>query len=126
MRPRSIVPGRQRWEVDHVRGRPAAARLAQTALLQAPGIEEVHVNPVTGRVLVRHVRTLGAREVAQLLRRAVEWTLAALRSTPADVRGLDSARQPKGTDGAGTRHRRTGPHSSSGAGHRGDGGGSGR
>lgn len=126
MRPRSIVPGRQRWEVDHVRGRPAAARLAQTALLQAPGIEEAHVNPVTGRVLVRHDRTLGAREVAQLLRRAVERTLAALRSTVADMRGRDSARQPKETGGTGTRHRRTGPRSSSGAGHRGDGGGAGR
>ncbi|QCD53695.1 ABC transporter ATP-binding protein/permease [Streptomyces hawaiiensis] len=81
MRPRSIVPGRQRWEIDLLRGRPAAARLTETTLLEAPGIEEVHASPVTGRVLLRHDRTVSPRAATRLLRQAVSRTLAALLTT---------------------------------------------
>lgn len=116
MRPRSIVPGRQRWELHHVRGRPSLARLTEASLLEAPGIEEVRVSPVTGRVLVRHDRTISPREVAQLLRRAVDRTLAALRRTAADMLGRNSALQPDEADGTGTRHSRADPHSSRRAG----------
>ncbi|MFH8898008.1 ATP-binding cassette domain-containing protein [Streptomyces coeruleorubidus] len=94
MRPRSIVPGRQRWEVDLLRGRPASARLTETSLLEAPGIEEVHASPVTGRVLVRHDRTVSPREAARLLRRAIARTLAALRATAANLPWPDTTAQP--------------------------------
>ncbi|GHA44809.1 ABC transporter [Streptomyces tauricus] len=86
MRPRSIVPGRQRWEVDHVRGSPALARLTEASLRRVPGITEGRVSPVTGRVLLRHDRTLGPREAAQALRRAVEAARAALRAHAAELR----------------------------------------
>ncbi|MFE6331955.1 ATP-binding cassette domain-containing protein [Streptomyces sp. NPDC057806] len=81
MQPRSIVPGRQRWEIDLLKGRPAAARLTEATLLQSPGIEEAHASPVTGRVLLRHDRTVSSREAARLLRQAVSLTLTALLST---------------------------------------------
>ncbi|MFF3346578.1 ATP-binding cassette domain-containing protein [Streptomyces sp. NPDC002779] len=75
------MPGRQRWEVDLLKGRPAAARLTEATLLETPGIEEVHASPVTGRVLLRHDRTVSPREAAGLLRQAVSRTLTALLTT---------------------------------------------
>ncbi|WP_241265744.1 ABC transporter ATP-binding protein [Streptomyces boncukensis] len=87
MRQRSIVPGRQRWEVDLVRGRPGLARCAEAALLEAPGVEEARVNPVTGRVLLRHDRTIGPRDAARLLRSVVDRALAVLRGEAAHLLG---------------------------------------
>ncbi|WP_244206869.1 ABC transporter ATP-binding protein [Streptomyces swartbergensis] len=100
MRPRSIVPGRQRWEVDHVRGRPTVARLTEASLRQACGIQEAHVSPVTGRVLLRHDHTLSPRDAARVLHRTVHHTLAALRARAADLLGRAAAPRSE-TAGAG-------------------------
>ncbi|MFD7812232.1 ATP-binding cassette domain-containing protein [Streptomyces sp. NPDC059785] len=94
MRPRSIVHGRQRWEVDRVRGRPALARLTEAELRRVPGIEEVRASPVTGRVLLRHDRTLTPRQAAGLLRGAVERAWAALRTAAAKLLGRGPAAEP--------------------------------
>ena len=100
--PRAVVPGRQRWDVDVIRGRPALARLTEVSLLQAPGVEEASANPVTGRVLVRHDLAMTVRDVARLLRVVVEQTLARLREAPAALfdGGLPS-RSGAGTAGGG-------------------------
>nr|WP_243081942.1 ABC transporter ATP-binding protein/permease [Streptomyces sp. 891-h] len=97
LRPRSVVPGRQRWEVDPVRGRPNLARLIEASLIQAPGIEEVRASPVTGRVLLRHDRTLSPREAARLLGRAVDRARTALLKSVPTARGRDSTAQPAGS-----------------------------
>lgn len=115
-RPRSILPGRQRWEVDLFRGRPGLAGVAEASLRQAPGIEDVHVNPVTGRVLLRHDRTLGPRDAARLLHLAVDRVLTALHTPAANALGsgpaaepatpparLPAARAPRGPEGAARR-----------------------
>ncbi|MFB9465433.1 ABC transporter ATP-binding protein/permease [Streptomyces cinereospinus] len=85
--PRSIVPGRQRWDVDLVRGRPALARLTEAALHRTPGVQEATVNPVTGRVLLRHDRTLTPRQAATLLHRAVHRVLADPRASATALAG---------------------------------------
>ncbi|MGW0822973.1 ABC transporter ATP-binding protein [Streptomyces sp. NPDC002845] len=126
MRPRSIVHGRQRWEVDHVRGRPALARLTETALLDVSGIEEVHASPVTGRVLLRHDRTISPREVAQLLRRAVDRAWATLRAAAAKMLGRGRATQPGEADRPRARQPGTRPHGTRRTGHRRDRAGAGR
>ncbi|MFF5982696.1 ATP-binding cassette domain-containing protein [Streptomyces olindensis] len=109
MRPRSIVPGRQRWEVDLLRGRPASARLTEETLRETPGIEEAQASPVTGRVLLRHDHTVSPRQAAELLRRAVTRTLATLRTTAAGLLRPHSTARPDGNRPAPARHPGTAP-----------------
>ncbi|MER7466552.1 ATP-binding cassette domain-containing protein [Streptomyces sp. NPDC097981] len=71
MRPRSVIPGRQRWDVRLVRGRPQAAEVLAAALRRIPGITEAQANPVTGGVLIRHDAGVRAGDICGLLRRAV-------------------------------------------------------
>ncbi|MFF3849932.1 ATP-binding cassette domain-containing protein [Streptomyces sp. NPDC002328] len=78
-RPRSVVPGRQRWDVKPVLGRPRTAEILAAALRRIPGITEVRANPVTGGVLVRHDARVAAADVGRIVRRAV--TLVAKNPT---------------------------------------------
>ncbi|UGQ11810.1 ABC transporter ATP-binding protein/permease [Yinghuangia sp. ASG 101] len=87
MRPRSVVPGRQRWEVTALRGRPEAARLVEEFLGAEPGVDGVTANPVTGRILVFHDRTLSTPEAAHRLRRAVVRAFARVFAPPPPRRG---------------------------------------
>ncbi|MFE2532169.1 ATP-binding cassette domain-containing protein [Streptomyces sp. NPDC059371] len=69
--PRSVTPGRQRWDVRLVLGRPRTAEFLAAALRRIPGITEARANPVTGGVLVRHDARLRATDVGRIVRRAV-------------------------------------------------------
>ncbi|MER5198896.1 ATP-binding cassette domain-containing protein [Streptomyces sp. NPDC002755] len=80
--PRSVTPGRQRWDVKLVLGRPRTAEILAAALRRIPGITEARVNPVTGGVLVRHDARLNATDVGRIVRRAV--TLVAEDPTGAE------------------------------------------
>ncbi|WP_241681521.1 ABC transporter ATP-binding protein [Streptomyces sp. CB01881] len=71
MSPRSVIPGRQRWDVRLVLGRPRAAELLAAALRRVPGITEAQASPVTGGVLVRHDARVRAADVGRIMRRAV-------------------------------------------------------
>ncbi|MFH8466698.1 ABC transporter ATP-binding protein [Streptomyces sp. NPDC017991] len=82
--------------MDLVRGRPALARAAEAAMDQTPGIEEARVNPVTGRVLLRHDRTLSPRDVTQLLYRTIERALTHLRGSAANLVAHRSTTRPEG------------------------------
>ncbi|GGN34027.1 ABC transporter ATP-binding protein/permease [Streptomyces fuscichromogenes] len=79
--PRSVTPGRQRWDVKLVLGRPRTAEILAAALRRIPGITEVRANPVTGGVLVRHDARVRATDVGRIVRRAV--TLVAADPTGA-------------------------------------------
>nr|WES10801.1 ABC transporter ATP-binding protein [Streptomyces sp.] len=82
MRPCSVVPGRQRWEVAGLRGRPDAARLVEESLRTEAGVDGATANPVTGRVLLLHDRSLTTPEASHLLRRAVVRSLARVLAPP--------------------------------------------
>ncbi|MBU6529716.1 ABC transporter ATP-binding protein/permease [Streptomyces mayonensis] len=86
-RPRSVTPGRQRWDVGLVLGRPRAAEVLAAALRRIPGITEVRANPVTGGVLVRHDARVCATDIGRIVHRAVTLiagaTAGAARSAPA-------------------------------------------
>ncbi|KJK57982.1 ABC transporter [Saccharothrix sp. ST-888] len=71
VRPRSVIPGRQRWDVRLVLGRPQAAEVLVAALRRVPGITGAQANPITGGVLIRHDVRVRAGDVGGLLRRAV-------------------------------------------------------
>ncbi|WP_371478936.1 ATP-binding cassette domain-containing protein [Kitasatospora sp. NBC_00315] len=71
MSPRSVIPGRQRWDVELVLGRPRTAEILAAALRRVPGITEARANPVTGGVLVRHDARLRPADVGRIVRRAV-------------------------------------------------------
>ncbi|MEU2393373.1 ATP-binding cassette domain-containing protein [Streptomyces sp. NPDC007369] len=75
VRPRSVVPGRQRWDVKPVLGRPRTAEVLAAALRRIPGITQAQANPVTGGVLVRHDARVSATDVGRLVRRAVTLVL---------------------------------------------------
>ncbi|MGW0876394.1 ATP-binding cassette domain-containing protein [Streptomyces sp. NPDC002740] len=80
--PRSVTPGRQRWDVKVVLGRPRTAEILAAALRRIPGITEARANPVTGGVLVRHDARLRATDVGRIVRSAV--TLVAEDPTGAE------------------------------------------
>lgn len=69
--PRSVIPGRQRWDVKLVLGRPRTAEVLAAVLRRVPGITEARANPVTGGVLVRHDARVRATDVGRIVRRAV-------------------------------------------------------
>ncbi len=71
VRPRSVSPGRQRWDVTLVLGRPRAAEVLAAALRRVPGITEAQASPVTGGVLVRHDARVRAADVGRIVRGAV-------------------------------------------------------
>ncbi|MFI9047114.1 ATP-binding cassette domain-containing protein [Streptomyces sp. NPDC053427] len=71
VRPRSVIPGRQRWDVKLVLGRPQAAELLAAVLRRLPGITEAQASPITGGVLVRHDARVKAADVGRLVRKAV-------------------------------------------------------
>jgi ATP-binding cassette subfamily B protein len=71
VRPRSVIPGRQRWDIGIVLGRPRVAELLEAELQESSGVVEVRANPVTGRLLIYHDTTLSSAEVDQLVREAV-------------------------------------------------------
>jgi ATP-binding cassette subfamily B protein len=80
MRARSVVPGRQRWDIGMVLARPGVAERLEAELQESPGIEMVRANPVTGRLLVCHDTALSSEKVGQLIWKAVA-PLAAQQAT---------------------------------------------
>lgn len=71
LRVRSVIPGRQRWDVGVVLGRPGMADLLEAGLRDTPGVDMVRVNPVTGRLLLYHDTGLSQAEADQMVRSAV-------------------------------------------------------
>ncbi|MFF2119343.1 ATP-binding cassette domain-containing protein [Kitasatospora sp. NPDC058184] len=71
VRPRSVIPGRQRWDVTLVLGRPRAAETLAAALRRIPGITQAQASPITGGVLVRHDPGLTAADVGRAVWQAV-------------------------------------------------------
>ncbi|MGW4896843.1 ATP-binding cassette domain-containing protein [Kitasatospora sp. NPDC004240] len=86
--PRSVIPGRQRWDVKLVLGRPRTAEVLAAALRRVPGITAAQANPVTGGVLVRHDPRVAASDVGRIIRRAV----ALVAEGPARTRRAAPAR----------------------------------
>ena len=80
MRARSIVPGRQRWDIGSILSQPSLAALLEAELRASPGIAVVRVNPVTGRVLIYHDPALNSEEVGQRVREAALHAMAFRRS----------------------------------------------
>ncbi|MFI1699796.1 ATP-binding cassette domain-containing protein [Streptomyces bobili] len=89
-RPRSVTPGRQRWHVERVLGRPRAAEVLAAALRRIPGITEAQANPVTGGVLVRHDARVHATDVGHIVRRAV----ALIAGDPTEAGGRPAPARP--------------------------------
>ena len=71
VRPRSVVPGRQRWDAPMVLGRSDLAQRVETTLQDRPGVTAAQANPVTGRVLILHDPSMSGEDVGRLIRQAV-------------------------------------------------------
>ena len=101
VRPRSVVPGRQRWEVPGLFGEKDVAERIEFALRAAAGIRMVRANPTTGRLLVFHEPSLTGAQVGEIVRRAAR---RAMRP-PVPVRRAPQPPPPqtKPTDGRGAR-----------------------
>lgn len=80
VRARSIIPGRQRWDIGVMRSQPRVAELLEAELRESPGVAVVRANPVTGRLLVHHDTVLNGEKVGQLVREAVRQAMASTRS----------------------------------------------
>ncbi|MFJ9648867.1 ATP-binding cassette domain-containing protein [Streptomyces sp. NPDC101206] len=98
VRPRSVVPGRQRWDVRPVLGRPRTAEIVAATLRRIPGITDARANPVTGGVLVRHDARVTATDVGRFVRRAVTLVLEGAARTPAAAPARPAAEAVPRTD----------------------------
>jgi ATP-binding cassette subfamily B protein len=86
--PLSVVPGRQRWDIGVILGKPLAAELLAAGLRDSPGIGVIHANPVTGRLLVHHDSALTRGEVAQRVRKAAALTTQQLMTVTREPRAV--------------------------------------
>lgn len=77
VRPRSVIPGRQRWDIGGVLGRARVAELLEAGLRDSPGIVMVRANPVTGRLLVCHDTALSSTEIDRLVRETIALVVSA-------------------------------------------------
>jgi ATP-binding cassette, subfamily B, bacterial len=82
-RPRSVIAGRQRWDVRVVLGHVRLAQLLESELIKYPGIELVRANPVTGRVLVIHDIARTSGEIGQQIEQSVRLVVAQACVPPA-------------------------------------------
>src|SRR5581483_7221011 len=71
LRPRSIIPGRQRWDVGMALNRPRVAALLEARLRALPGVELAYANPVTGRLLIYHDVEMRQKDIDLIIQEAV-------------------------------------------------------
>ena len=64
------IPGRTRLRADGIKGDVAALSAVQTALEETQGVQNVHINALTGSILVEHDTSIEAL-LAQLQQRDV-------------------------------------------------------
>jgi manganese/zinc-transporting P-type ATPase C len=98
LQPRSVLPGRIRWDVPALRDRPRRAALLAERVAHARGVSEVAANPVTGRVLV--VFDAKAIDAARLETAIVEAMLSPLEPNGLAHQG-EHAHDHAGEDGLG-------------------------
>lgn len=84
VRPRSIIAGRQRWDVAAVLGNAGTAQRLESELARSEGIKSVHANPVTGRLLIVHDPALGSDEIAYQVKQAVDVVVVPADDDPAE------------------------------------------
>ncbi|OXM54570.1 hypothetical protein [Amycolatopsis alba] len=80
VRPRSVLPGRQRWDIPVMRGRPEVAKLLASRLENASGVLRAQASPVTGTMLVHHAASLDRAELGRVVRRTVTATVGEARA----------------------------------------------
>lgn len=71
LRLRSGIRGRERWQVDGLKGNKRLASTLAMALEAEPGVAEAVANPLTGCVLVRYSPERIQASVETLIRRAL-------------------------------------------------------
>lgn len=81
---RSIVRGRQRWDICGLLGRPVFADRLETFLRSLPGFTAVRANPVTGRLLVFHDSSLSTEEASHRVLDAASLFGDQLASAPSE------------------------------------------
>ncbi|MFC3454330.1 hypothetical protein [Amycolatopsis speibonae] len=80
VRPRSVLPGRQRWDIPVMRGRPEVAKLLAARLESASGVLRAQASPVTGTMLVHHAASLDQAELGRVVRRTVTTAVGEARA----------------------------------------------
>jgi ATP-binding cassette subfamily B protein len=71
LRLRSSVPGRERWEVPAVAGKPVLARQLEEVLSREPRVREIRANPISGRVLITYSPVSEKLSIGVLIRDAL-------------------------------------------------------
>lgn len=96
MQAKSVIPGRQRWDIGIVLANPHVTEFLESRLRQAPGVEGVHANPITGRLLLRHDTALTSQDVEQLVREAVALSVQQAAALRQPSRALRARKQQRG------------------------------
>jgi manganese/zinc-transporting P-type ATPase C len=77
---RSAIPGRIRWDIPALRGRPRYAAAVEVTIAREPGVLSVEATPTTGRLLLNY----DASQTAESLRTLIEVALSVAPLTLAD------------------------------------------
>jgi heavy metal translocating P-type ATPase len=94
VRARSVVPGRQRWDIGAILSQPRVAEVLEAELRASPGVAVVRANPVTGRLLIYHDAALNGEEVGKCVREAARQAVAFRRSVrPTPCPALERVRR---------------------------------
>lgn len=95
LKPRSVIPGRQRWDIGVLLARPNVAAHVERELVES-GVRLARANPITGRLLVVHDLDLGTEEVGRLIAAAVarHHLLDAPLAASGNQRALPAPRPP--------------------------------
>ncbi|ANN16111.1 hypothetical protein SD37_11000 [Amycolatopsis orientalis] len=80
VRPRSVLPGRQRWDIPLMRGRPEVAKLLAIRLENASGVIAAQASAVTGTMLVHHTVSLDEVRLGRVVRRTVTTAVGEARA----------------------------------------------
>jgi len=78
MRRRSALPGRERWDIDALRGRPLLVSRLEQLLTGRSEIAAAAGNAATGRLLIVYDPSVGTEELERHLRSALASSLAAV------------------------------------------------
>lgn len=79
--PRSVIPGRQRWDIPILWKRQRVAYLLELELGECPGITMVQASSTTGRLLIVHDDSVSGDTISGLVGAAATSVAVNLRQT---------------------------------------------
>ena len=80
MQLKSAMPGRERWKIGALVGRPRLVSITEELLAQQPEITSAVASPLTGGLLIRYNTDVPSSQITKLIRETLDFALSSLHS----------------------------------------------